>query len=161
MLNDEDLMRFTTWIIKQPGYEDSGFVVSADDHGSKTKTVLWAGPATPWLARIVSEADARGIELVIRKVKYSRADLARACEAIFDAKATLAELGFQLSAVQGTDLSHDGLTVQGFDPRSPADQLDERLVDAVRIALDQIPELHLSIEPADVRIAYGKVVLLS
>ena len=77
MLNDEDLGRFTTWIVTQPEYEGSGFVVSANDHESKTKTVLWAGPSTPFLAKIVNKADERGIGLVIRKVKYSRADLAR------------------------------------------------------------------------------------
>jgi hypothetical protein len=160
MLDDDDLRRFTTWIVTQPEYEDSGFVVSANDHWSKTKTVLWAGPSTAFLAKIVKEADVRGIGLAIRKVKYSRADLSRGCEAIFDAKATLMAIGFHLSAVACTNLAHDGLTVEGFDPRTPADELDDRLVRAVHLALSQIPDLRSSIDLADVRIAYGKHVLL-
>ncbi len=160
MFNDEDLGRFTTWIVTQPEYEDSGFVTSANDHASKAKTVLWAGPPSPFLTRIVSQAEARGITLVFRQVKYSRADLARACEAIFNAKAALAELGFQLSAVACTNLTHDGLRVQGFDPRSSAEQLDQRVVHAVRLALSQIPELRSTIKVADIEIAYGKLVLL-
>jgi len=159
MFNDEDLGRFTTWILTQPEYENSGFVASANDHGSKTKTVLWAGPSTAMLARLVSEADVRGIGLVIRQVKYSRADLARGCEAIFNTKATLIEVGFHLAAVEGTNLTHDGLTVRGFDPRSPADHLDARLVQAVRMALGQIPDLHATIDGEDIRIAYGKGTL--
>lgn len=160
MFNDEDLLRFTTWIVNQPEYPDSGFVVSADEHAAKTKTVLWAGPSTAFLAKIVSEADARGIGLAVRQVKYSRADLARGCQAIFDATTTLAAIGFQLSGVACSDLTHDGLTVRGFDPRAPADRLDDRLVRDVRSALGRLPDLRSSIDLADVRIGYGQQVLL-
>jgi len=160
VFNDEDLGRFTNWIVVQPEYEDSGFVGSANDHGSKTKTVLWAGPATALLARIVNEAEVRGIGLVMRNVQYSRADLQRGITAIFAAEASLLEAGFHLSGVACIDLSHDGLIVEGFDPRSAADQLDERLVADVRVVLSQIPGLCSAIDLADVQIADGKWFLL-
>ncbi len=160
MFNDEDLLRFTTWIGAQPEYEDSGFVGSANDHGSKTKTVLWSGPQTSLLDRIVGEADARGIGLVVRHVKYSRTDLRHGSKAIFAVQASLLEAGFHLSGVEGTNPSHDGMIVEGFDPRSAAEQLDERLVAAVRVVLSQIPDLCSAIDLADVQIAYGKYFLL-
>jgi hypothetical protein len=150
VFNDEDLGRFTNWIVVQPEYEDSGFVGSANDHGSKTKTVLWAGPATALLARIVNEAEVRGIGLVMRNVQYSRADLQRGITAIFAAEASLLEAGFHLSGVACIDLSHDGLIVE----------LDERLVADVRVVLSQIPGLCSAIDLADVQIADGKWFLL-
>ena len=69
-------------------------------------------------------------------------------------------IGFHLSTVACTNLTHDGLTVQGFDPRTSADHLDDRLVRAVHFALSHIPDLRSSIDLADVRIAYGKLALL-
>ncbi|MDQ2850003.1 MAG: hypothetical protein M3Y49_04570 [Actinomycetota bacterium] len=159
MFNDEDLLRFTTWIVVQPEYENSGFVASANDHGSKTKTVLWAGPQTSLLDRIVGEADARGIGLTVQHVKYSRANLRQGSMVIFTAAASLLEAGFHLSGIEGTDPSHDGLIVRGFAPRSAAggEQLDERLVDAVRVVLSRIPDLRSAIALADVQIAHGKI----
>lgn len=160
MVNDEDMLRFTTWIVVQPDYEDSGFVGSANDHGAKAKTVLWAGPRTSLLDRIVGEAGARGIGLVVQHVKYSRADLRRGSMAIFSAEATLRQAGFHLSGVACTNLAHDGLVLEGFDLRSAAEQLDERLVASVRVVLSQIPDLCSAIDLADVQITYGKSFLV-
>lgn len=159
MQNDPDLMDFATWRAEQPDSEDSGLVLAANDHASKSCSVWWAGPETGFLRRMQAEAHARGIKLIVRHAKYSKPEIKRAADLIFEGRATLERAGFELAAVAGPGPEFHGLTVVGAPLRDEnAQQLTPALVAAARDAVAVLLG-ETAIPATDVQIEYGRTHL--
>ena len=101
MENDPDLMAFNNWRAVQPDAERSGLVFAANDHAAKSCSVWWAGPETDFLDRMRTEAQARGITLLMNRATYSRQELRRAVDLITCGRERLEQLGFDLQAIAG------------------------------------------------------------
>jgi hypothetical protein len=161
MENDPDLMAFNRWRAVQPDAEQSGLVITADDHAAKTCSVWWAGPETDFLDRMRAEARARGITLLLNHAPYSGQELQQAVDLIFGGTERLGQLGFALQSIWGPRPEFLGLTVKGAVLRDEeTEQLPPDLVASVRGELaGLLQDSH--VRPDDVRIEYGMVTLRS
>lgn len=118
LANQEALGSFKTWLIKLPGIYDAGFVESANFPNKKT-TLLWAG-SSPLQAVVRAEAARRGITVTFKTVRFSQPQLDRAAEQLWATSMSPKWAGFVMTSVRGTDLSHDGLRVEGHYSRALA-----------------------------------------
>jgi hypothetical protein len=158
MNNDPVLMSFNTWRVTQPDAQESGVVMSANDHASRSCTIWWAGPETDFLQRMWDEASARGITLTVHPAKYSRAQLDGAVQLIFAEKLRLRRLGFELRSVGGPNSDFFGLTVGGISTQaSDSDRnLPPDLVAVVQGELETLLSTTV-IEREDIKIEYCDV----
>lgn len=108
----EALMSFKTWLVELPGIWESGFVESANSAATNSTTLLWAG-SSPLQDAARAEAAKRGITLTVKPVRYTRAELTAARDAVWASRKSGQWNGFVVHAVVGTDMSHDGIIVQG------------------------------------------------
>ncbi len=137
----EDLSALSTWIAERPELADSGLVTHWVDDKSDVFGVLWAGPPAQLLEDLLAESRRRGVEVVVRPVKYSFAELDKAMDAIWSAQVSSAALGFGLQAVSGTNLERAGILVGGVDLRDldGDTELDGHLAALVHTAVMQLP----------------------
>lgn len=155
-MNNETLMRFSTWLAEQPELIDLGYVGSRNDHGQVSTLIWWAGPPTVAEERVIAEARTRGIQVVIERAKYSRGILDAAVRLIFDAEDEFAAVGFAVSGIGAVDLQHDGLRVYGYDLAASGEPLSRATVAAVEAVLATLPGLSELISVADVRVEHGQ-----
>jgi hypothetical protein len=112
MAKQKTLMRYKSWLIEQPGIYESGFVESANYAETTSTTLLWAGSSPLQdVARV--EGAKRGITVTVQPVRYSRADLDRATASIWSSAKSAQWNGFVITGLAGTDLTHDGIIVDG------------------------------------------------
>jgi hypothetical protein len=153
-------MSFNTWRAVQPDAERSGLVLTANDHATRSCSVWWAGPETDFLDRMRAEARARGITLLVNRATYSMQELQRAVDLIGAGRERLGQLGFDLQGIAGPTPEFFGLTVQGAvlgDEK--AEQLPPDLVASVWGELADVLQ-DSEVRPDDVRVEYGRTVLL-
>ena len=67
-------------MVAQPGFGRSGYVWAIDDLARKSTTLLWHGPRTPLLTRIIREGARRGIRVRVQQRKYSLQQLNAAAQ---------------------------------------------------------------------------------
>ncbi|GAA0706574.1 hypothetical protein Drose_15835 [Dactylosporangium roseum] len=106
-------MALKSWIITQPGVEDSGYVESVNDVANLATTVLWHGAATPFQQAIVAQARSRGIALTIKQRKFSRTQLLTAAQSAARSAGKGALTGFDVTSVATLDPDFDGVIVRG------------------------------------------------
>lgn len=96
------------------------------------------------------------------RARYTEAQLDAAVEAIFDASADLARLGFELHSITA-DPEPEGLVIEGADGRFPNSDDDEplepRLVAAVADHIGRLDAIGTVFRREDVRIEPGRVHL--
>ncbi|GAB3905029.1 hypothetical protein GCM10029964_099680 [Kibdelosporangium lantanae] len=150
MARQKTLMEFKSWLIGQPGIYDSGFVASANYAETTGTTLLWAGSSPLQdIARV--EGAKRGIKVTVRPVKYSRADVDRAMAALWASAKSPRWNGFVITGLAGTDLTHDGIVVDGHYDGIGDAEARGRLTAAVGLARSVAPEV------VDVRIVPAPV----
>lgn len=113
--NQQALGAYKSWLISQRGIYDAGFVESANYAKTKSTMLLWAGNSA--LQRsAVAEGARRGIVVTVKKVKYSRSQLQVGVNELWASQRSPQWHGFVIGSIAATDLTHDGLTVQGYFP---------------------------------------------
>lgn len=120
--NQDALSVFRAWMIRQPGFADSGYVGSVDHLAHKATTILWAGPRTPLLAFIRSEGRRRGIAVTVQHRKYTLRQLDAAINATWRQAAQGKWTGFKISDIAAVAAGHDGIVVNGTYTSVPAAQ---------------------------------------
>jgi hypothetical protein len=118
--NQEALQRFKAWMVAQPGFARSGYVWAIDDLAHKSTIVLWHGPRTPLLARIIREGTRRGIPVTVQQRKYSLQQLNAASDAIWKQAREGEWAGFKISTITEVTAVENGITVQGAYTAVPA-----------------------------------------
>lgn len=153
--NDGVLLSFNTWRATQPDAADSGLVLAANDHATRSCSLWWAGLETDYLRRIQAEARSRGITLVVHPAKYSKAELDAAVHLILAARRRLADLGFDLNGIGGPTPTFFGLVVRGSSlAQDDGERLPPHVLAAVRAELDALLR-GAAVDPQDVRIELG------
>lgn len=110
--NQNKLMDLKSWIISQPGIDDSGYIESVNDSSKLSMTLLWSGSGNDLQDSIIAEGARRGITVDVRDRKFTREQLNEAAEAIAStSSATLS--GFDWEAVVALDANFDGVYVMG------------------------------------------------
>lgn len=150
LARQEALMSFKTWLVELPGIKESGFVESANSAATNSTTLLWAG-SSPLQDVARAEAAKRGITLTVKPVRYTRADLRKASDAVWATKKSPQWNGFIIHGVVGTDMSHDGIIVQGHYEGTSESEAQARLASASAYARS------LSDAVVDVRITAPQV----
>lgn len=118
--NQDALSLFRAWILRQPGFADSGYVGSVDHLARKATTILWAGPRTPLLASIRREGLRRGIAVAVQHRKYSLRQLDAAINATWRQAAQGKWTGFKISVIAAVAAGYDGIVVNGAYTSVPA-----------------------------------------
>jgi hypothetical protein len=118
--NQEALQRFKAWMVAQPGFAKSGYVWAIDDLAHKSTVVLWHGPRTPLLARILREGARRGIGVTVQQRKYSLQQLNAASDAIWKQAREGKWAGFRISTIIEVTAVENGITVEGAYTAVPA-----------------------------------------
>jgi hypothetical protein len=114
------LMQLRTWIITQPGIEDTGYIESVNDAASLSTTVLWYGPASTLQDGIRKEAKRLGVSVAFKQRKYSRKQLIAAAEAASRSKGKGAFAGFTMHSVGAIGADFDGIVLRGDHANAPA-----------------------------------------
>lgn len=120
--NQDALSVFRAWMIRQPGFADSGYVGSVDHLAHKATTILWAGPRTPLLASIRREGLRRGIAVTVQHRKYNLRQLDAAVSATWRQAAQGKWVGFKISTIASGAAGYDGIVVNGTYTSVPAAQ---------------------------------------
>ncbi len=118
--NQETLQKFKAWMVALPGFASSGYVWGIDDLAHKSTIVLWHGPRTTLLARIISEGARRGIRVTVQQRTYSLQQLNAASAAIWTQAREGKWAGFNISTIIEVTAVDGGLTVQGAYTAVPA-----------------------------------------
>ncbi|GAA2379216.1 hypothetical protein [Dactylosporangium salmoneum] len=114
------LMQLRTWIITQPGIEDTGYIESVNDAADLSTTVLWYGPASALQDGIRKEAKRLGVSVTFKQRKYSRGQLIAAATAAFHSSGKGALAGFTLHSVGAIAADFDGIVIRGDQAGAPA-----------------------------------------
>ncbi|BCJ64813.1 hypothetical protein Prubr_18340 [Polymorphospora rubra] len=114
------LMDLKSWIITQPGIEDSGYVESVNDSARLSTTLLWHGPANELQHAILAEGKRRGITVTIKQRKFSRAKLLDAASTAADSAGRGAFKDYKINSIVALDPNIDGIVVRGGQTRSSA-----------------------------------------
>jgi hypothetical protein len=109
----ERLMALKSWIITQPGVEDSGYVESVNDVAHLATTILWHGAATPFQRAIVAQAKTRGIAVTVKQRKFGRSELLKAAESASRTSGKGALAGFDMTSISTLDPDFDGVVIRG------------------------------------------------
>jgi hypothetical protein len=120
--NQEALQQFKAWMVGLPGFAGSGYVWAIDDLKHKSTILLWHGPRTPLLARIIREGSRRGIGVTVQQRKYGLQQLNAVSAAIWSQAAHGKWAGFKISAVITITPVEYGVTVEGAYTALPAAQ---------------------------------------
>src|SRR6185437_8876054 len=120
--NQEALQKFKAWMVALPGFASSGYIWGIDNLKHKSTIVLWYGPRTPLLARIIREGAQRGINVTVQHRKYSLQQLNAASDAIWKQAAEGKWTGFKISTITEVTAVDNGLTVRGAYTAIPAAQ---------------------------------------
>ncbi|HET7017331.1 MAG TPA: hypothetical protein VFI65_25645 [Streptosporangiaceae bacterium] len=118
--NQNTLSLYRAWMLTQPGFARSGYVGSIDHLAHKATTIMWAGPRTPLLAKIISEGQRRGIKVSVQHRRESLQQLDAAINAIYRQAAHGEWRGFKISAIAAVGAKDTGLTVEGTYTSAPA-----------------------------------------
>jgi hypothetical protein len=142
-------MTYKSWLITVSGIYESGYVESANYAESHSVSLLWAGSShLQDVAR--AEAVKREINLTIHPVRYSRADLQDATDKIWASKKSEQWQGLILHSIVGTDLTHDGLIVEGHYSDLDSGRAEARLSQASRFAksiADEVVDVRITEAP--------------
>ncbi|RSM49770.1 hypothetical protein DMB66_44680, partial [Actinoplanes sp. ATCC 53533] len=112
-----------TWIIEQPGLENSGYIESVNDAAALSTTLLWHGPANDTQQAIIAEGRRRGISVNVQQRKFSREQLVTAVETLAG-RGKDAFADFDLNSISGITAEFDGIKVQGVPTGKPAKKLN-------------------------------------
>jgi hypothetical protein len=118
--NQEALQNFKAWMVAQPGFVKSGYVWAIDNLAGKSTTLLWYGPRTPLLARIISEGARRGIRVTVQQRKYSLQQLNTAANTVWKQAREGKWAGFKISTITEVTAVASGITVEGSYTAAPA-----------------------------------------
>lgn len=111
--NQDALSAFRAWMLRQPGFADSGYVGSVDNLSQKATTILWAGPRTALLVSIRTQGQRRGIAVTVQHRKYSLRQLDAAINATWRQAARGNWTGFTISTIAAVAAGYDGIVVNG------------------------------------------------
>jgi hypothetical protein len=147
--NQNTLSLYRAWMLTQPGFARSGYVGSIDHLAHKATTIMWAGPRTALLAKIIAEGQRRGIKVSVQHRRESLQQLDAAINAIYRQAARGEWRGFKISGIAAVGAKDTGLTVDGTYTSGPAAR-----------RAPQVKALHTVISGVRVRVVPGVAATL-
>jgi hypothetical protein len=125
-------------MLGQPGFAASGYIGSVDDLAHKATTLLWSGPATPFLRAVITQGARQGIKVSVRHRTYSLRQLQTAALTAWHRGRTGQWSGFTMSSVVIVSPDYDGIIVNGTYTKTPAERRAPQ-VRALRATIAGVP----------------------
>jgi V8-like Glu-specific endopeptidase len=118
--NQDALSRFRAWMLGQSGFATSGYIGSVDDLAHKATTLMWSGPATPFLRAVIAQGARQGIKVSVQHRKHSLRQLEGAAQATWHQAAAGQWSGLKVSGIVVVSPGYDGIIVNGTYTQVPA-----------------------------------------
>lgn len=161
MRNQQRLGELTSWIVQQPTVTDSGYISQVNDAENLAARLLWHGH-DELLNAALTKASELGISVTVEQRPQSLTEIEAVATKLLDARQSFADVGFEITGVQGVAAETSDLVVLGVPTghaRSSGNAAQDVATAAAEIArtLTQAPT-RISMEGGDIALTNGSRV---